>query len=77
MQYRYAWFEEELTDAGGVPHRSLGVAGYRQDRGGPHLVTVVADVSADRIWMEHFVNKCTRMQLHPLHLLDTILDALP
>ena len=40
-------------------------------------VCFVSDVSCDPIFVSLLAEKCTRLQLDPMHLLDVILDALP
>lgn len=56
---------------------SYGIHAFAMTASGCTEAGFICDVSCDLGFVSLLADKCTKLQLDPLHLLDTVLDALP
>lgn len=58
-------------------YRSFGIQAFSVSPTGAEEVSLISDVSCDPAFVSRLAEKCTQLQLDPVHLLDVVLDALP
>lgn len=58
-------------------YRAYGIRAFTATPTGYTDAGLVSDVSCDLNFVSLLADKCTRLQLHPMQLLDVVLDALP
>ena len=56
---------------------SYGIHAFVRTSSGCTEASLLSDVSCDFAFVSALAEKCTRLQLDPMHLMDVILDALP
>lgn len=72
---RYAYcVTESFCEEVGVP--VYGITAYSTNSGQPAPLCCVRDISSDKETVSHLAERCLKLQLDPIHLLDVVEDFL-
>lgn len=64
MKFRYRMIESQITDEQGNTHQTYGIEAY----------ATVKDLSVNRFAVATLIEKCNRLALSPIHLMDVAED---
>ena len=74
--FRYVPFEESLFSPSIGGYHSFGIAILQFVKHGWKQIDSISDVSTDYNFVAKLAQRCTRGQLHPVHLIDVIQDSI-
>lgn len=75
--FRFRPIEQQLSTPELGEYRSYGIQAFITTPAGCEEAGLVSDVSCDPEFTACLADRCQRLQLDPVHLMDVILDALP